>query len=508
MRKSFYKERSRNCSAWALRGVRRAAAKDVAQFTNHPPCILLVVLFVASSFIRCALGDSRHDGAGLVVGPLPDLQQGAQSGVFVSSKYIERYSALLPPELSDYVRKGAFTFEAVRRPRLDFAPPDTLIEGRNPVELDGNNSVPATLSDLVQFPFPPGADLDDERNSQRLGAKILWNTITQFWRWQYSSIPLTVQTHIIRSGIVRQTSLLVERLFPRSFGLSPGRIAPLFREKIRFVSPGILSGFQWLTLRFLGTDEDYMWAASPATNSVRQLTGSNRSDPLYSSGISAEDLFVWSGKIELAKFVKVEKRDMLVPLYDNKWGAFEPGQAGCLTAKGPSTPLQSNGVARRFAGAPSWLPANIVFALRSVWILNFESVDLFALESSQTVYVDEESMLPVYKAVVDQSGIVGKFSIGIIGLIKQDSGNAPFSMGQILLHSDLDTVTLINADSVTICDHLGAGRTLDDFDPAGMKIGLNKRKDEKSNRAASSNRSGSSVSEDQISQEELASDER
>jgi hypothetical protein len=244
----------------------------------------------------------------------------------------------------------------------------------------------------------------------------------------------------------------------------------MFREKISALNPQPLLGLTWLTLRFLGSVNDYMWAASPINGQVRQMTGSNRADTIFMGAFSPDDLFVWSGKVEGVEPTSVRLVKMLVPVVEGNATAQPSNNGICGTTDfAKSSPIDLNLGTERFADLPGWIPTNVRMTLRPLWRIEMMSRDPFSLDARQTLYVDAETMLPVYRVVWEQDGRMRKFVMGIFGKVSTTESNGVGWRGQIMLVPGAATRAVLTLQRLEACTQLIPGKNLIDFDPS--KIG-------------------------------------
>jgi hypothetical protein len=299
--------------------------------------------------------------------------------------------------------------------------------------------------------------------------KILWNAAGAIAQHKLFAERFKVAIFQRPDTSPHWLEFLVERLYPLGLGQSPGTEKPLFREKISALKPEAIKALSWLTLRFFGPGEDFVWAASPMINSIRQMTGSNRSDAMFSRIFAPDDLFVWSGKNELVEPLSISAESMLVPIVETQESATER-QASCVTKifSGVSD-VQLNADSRRFAGAGGWVPSNTVMVLRNIWKIELSSRDPFTNDVRQAVYVDMESGLPVYKVVWDQAGRVSRVLGGLLRSLNDEAlGSHAVWAGQFIIYPGDSARTVLVAQEFTRCDTTVKGKELADFDPSSF----------------------------------------
>lgn len=403
-------------------------------------------------------------------GPLPDPLKGAKSGAVVSAKHSQLYRKLLPPELAELLDVGEFQFEAFlqpREPKRWVAPKSDRTDIFEVTASGELRAIPASGLRSLMFEVPSVVQ-GDPRN---LAHKILWNAAGAVAQSKLITSRMKIAIFQRADATAHWVEFLVERLYPLGLGQSVGREKPVFREKISARRPEAIEKLSWLTLRFFGPGEDFVWAASPMINSIRQMTGSNRSDSIFSRMFAPDDLFVWSGKNELVEPISISSQPLLVPIVEFSEASAEK-QGSCVTRKfSGSSEIQLNADSRRFVGAGGWVPTNTVMVLRDVWRIEVSSRDPFTNDVRQVIYVDKDSGLPVYKVVWDQAGRVIKVVGGILRAVSDEvlADHAVWGGGYILHPSDGGR-TVVMVDEMSRCEAMTPGRSLEDFDPSSYVL--------------------------------------
>lgn len=400
-------------------------------------------------------------------GPLPDLQAGAKSGALVTKGHIDKYRTILPPELAELLDRNEFAFEAVLRPKSADLLGDSGPAPSTTYSVDDKGEIsPAPVS--VSAPLFGIVQSEEESLKQKLeGWKILWNTTVAQWKLKSMSASMSLVTFGSGSDDGKRIDFTVSRIYPPALGQSPGTLKPMFREKISAVSPQPLLGLTWLTLRFLGTVGDYMWAASPINGDVRQMTGSNRGDVIFNGAFSPDDLFVWSGKVEGVEPTSVKLVKMLIPVVDGGATVQSTNNEICGAADFSKTsPVTLNLSSERFADLPGWVPTNVRMTLRNLWRVEMMSRDPFSPDARQILYVDADTMLPVYRVVWEQDGRMRRFIMGILGQVPTSAGTSPGWRSQIMLSPSTGGRAVLTLQRLETCSQLIAGKNIIDFDPS------------------------------------------
>jgi hypothetical protein len=423
------------------------------------------VTVVVSASGNLARGDDPAVPKG--AGPLPDLSKGAKVGVTVTAQHAQLYRMLMPPEVASMLDRGEFAFEAVVKPReparfetqrqSDASLPTITSSG----VVNDTSGGRAFISPMFDLPRSAMGDLTS------VAYKVLWNTASLTWRYASFASTQSVLIFTTPEGEPRKLEFDVERVHPRKLGEVTGTLEPIFRERISARKPSAIESLSWLTLRFFGNGEDFVWAASPVINAIRQITGSNRSDAMFTGVFSPDDLFVWSGKVELVEPSGLTLLPMLVPLLEAKETKVE-AREGCVirTTRGEGG-VVLNYQSARFKGAGGWVPTNTVMGLRAVWRMDLTSKDPFSLDPRQTLYVDRDTGLPVYRVVWDDAGRLRRVTVGILRSFQQEGGPAEVALaGQVQVHGSSTGRLMLLTDSFVTCTGYQPGRSKVDFDPS------------------------------------------
>ncbi len=402
------------------------------------------------------------------VGPLPDFTKGAKSGVFLTREYVDKYRALLPRELAELISSNDFACEVAlhpQRPEL-FERVDKNEPSASQITAEGALS-PVPQKVIGPF-FPATSEATTESDRARRAYEVLWNVHSRVWALRSSAFSLKLSIFKDPRSEGRKVEFLLERVYPQSLGAKPGQLEPLFREKISATAPPILSPLKWLTLRFVGDVDDYVWVSSPITAKTRQLTGSNRSDLLFTGAFSPDELFVWSGKVEHVEPSALALVPMLVPVLEAPIANASQGRESCRTLDFGSSPLLLNAQSHRFANGPGWIPTNVRFVVRSVWKIELITKDPFSSDARQTLYVDALTHQPIYRSVWEHDGRLRRFIIGVLGSAIGNGAYYPTWAGQILFSPMDGGRSVLVPASAEICDTFIPGRSIEDFDPSKL----------------------------------------
>jgi hypothetical protein len=433
-----------------------------------PAFLVAILAVVIGSWCEFAAADVPSLSIPEGVGPLPDFRKGAKSGVFVTREHIDKYRPLFPRELSELIARNEFACEVAlnsQRPELydaapkaEAAPPTITAEG-------GLSPVPGKIAGLIFRPIVEDPSDSDQRSR---AYEVLWNVHSALWAKQSSAHGLMLSIFKDPHSGGSKIEFSVERVYPQSLGVKPGKLESLFREKISGVAPQVLSPLKWLTLRFVGDVDDYVWVSSPITTKTRQLTGSNRSDLVFAGAFTPDDLFVWSGKVEYVEPTALSLVPMLVPVLESPMGEAPVRRDSCERIDFSGSPLLLNAQSHRFQNGAAWIPTNVRFVVRAVWKVDLTTKDPFSLDARQTLYVDAGTSQPIYRSVWGHDGRLRRFVLGVLGSVIE-SGTYRAVWGGELLFSPVDGGRSVLVPTYAeACSGFTPGRTIHDFDPSTL----------------------------------------
>lgn len=371
---------------------------------------------------------------------------------------VDRYRDRLPHELYVQVKrdKASFVVGKTPVPKASYTSTKVAPSAKYTLSEEGVFSAPEKVS-FSQAVFA-SATLD-RGSLQARGYQILWNASSALWHHPRISVESSVYMHQAGDDEPNRLVVRLARIHPALYPDTPGTLTPIFREKIQLLKPQALSTLSWLTLRFFGSDEDYVWVSSPAIKKIRQLTGSNRDDPMFAAMLAPNDFLVWSGKVEGVKPLAVETVKVLVPVYEEevKKGSDD---ASCRIYD------FANGFSR-YNHSKNWFPDSVKFYEREAWRIELESLDPYSNDSQQVLYVDKESNLPVYGASYSISGEFRRFRMGVLGAVGNDKDREPLIVGQIVTSTQGWRIS-VNTEHVSLCGAEDGKTVLVDFDPASF----------------------------------------
>lgn len=426
-----------------------------------------------AAFFSASLSLAQNEAVDLSTVPLPDgvpeLPALEEAPLTISGSNINEFRAVLPLEITPLFRSGNLTVAAQRALKFIWRLDDTW-EGlsrqaaqTNERLIDQGTLLPE-LKLEPSFAFGSSFDLIPRESEAAAGAKIAWNTQSALWGQRAIEAPFDLFWY--KDGRVQRLIRgILLRAYPQLLGNSTvASNRQLFREKLVLRSPEALSGLTMLTFRFLGTTEDVTWMYSPAIKKARQLTGSNRSDALFRSSLSLDDFFVWSGKPELVDAKLDSTKIVLGAFASPELAPLTILENGCATV-GPAG--SEAGIKSGLSNVATVFLSSSIFVPRRTWRVELTGRDPYSLYGRQVIYVDHDSMLPLYKFVYDRSGHLWKSIVGVYGLAATHDRKVRRTFQSLMYiynHRD-NTVQVVRMPSYTTCSTESEMLKAAQFDP-------------------------------------------
>ena len=420
--------------------------------------------------------------------PLPEAGSSSTSGTIISAENVTFYKEILIPELYRLIRFNQTSIDAARRVRYELSYDSRWDSGTNALvkttkEFDKSGNLEFNFPRDRGFLFGDDSIIDEEwdilstgqdskdkaAQSEFLAKKILWNINSTFWSQGFIEFHLRLLW--LKDGKVwRNARGSFDRIYP--WILDPNFTLPqLFREKLSFYYPEALQGLSWLTFRFQRPEEDLVWAYSPAINKVRQLTSSNRSDSLITSGVSADDFLGWSGNPNFYRAKIEDKIVTLVPFPNADQPVLDDSLQPCYRLSNPNLSGSDQSLWNfenpKFRGGPDWLPIKAVFTPREVYKIELATKDPYSLYGREILYVDSGTMMPVYKIVFDRAGRHWKTIISSFGIAstRDRERRIPYNGFTVVLDAIADKSYVIDYSKLRYCDSYPQDVKLSQFDP-------------------------------------------
>jgi hypothetical protein len=458
--------------------VRQSASK---KYLKNP---LLWRFFVALFFIAVeAAAQPRAPAtpqAAASAFALPQATPGAITSLHINSQNASQFKTLIIPELYPLVKNGSADFSAVNNLLYSWRYDDEFI--RNSLAANGEALLPdggLKAGTQIKRGFVLGVSdaLKQETNPARFAQKVLWDVESTLWAQGALDLGLDLMWFKNQGLAARLNGVLTRVYLPI---LAPDdTTGQIFREMLKFQSPASISALTFLTFRFPGQEEDALWLYSPAVKKTRELTGSNRADPLMRSAVSLDDLFGWSGKLEWVEPVLDKSLVALVPFPSLSMAELDkmPGEPNCWSVKEPLSidPLLSDASRwsldmqnRTFSNFP--VPAGTLFVPRQLWRLELNPRDPFSLYGRQVLYIDPAIMLPVYKVVYTRSGSLWKLAVTSWGLAagKDLARKAPYPSFTLINDLQKNEFSVVDYIQPSFCDAFTEQIKLSNFDPTKL----------------------------------------
>ena len=204
-------------------------------------------------------------------------------------------------------------------------------------------------------------------------------------------------------------------------------------ETLRFLSPRTLSGLSYNTSRSQGDDIDLYWSCSSLIDKPRRLPSAQRGVGMLGGNFSLDDIFVSSKKLQDGISRIIGEKKMLLS-FSSKEPLFlmdsSPVSQSIVSQLGPAFSLSEHSVEpllSRSSGSPTstfwnalvrawptntaWLPTNVVFYERDVWLIETVFKDAFYPSAREVLVIDKQSNLPFYKLSYEKNGLLRKIVI-------------------------------------------------------------------------------------------------
>jgi hypothetical protein len=272
------------------------------------------------------------------------------------------------------------------------------------------------------------------------------------------STQLKFNLETLRGKLYSKTSNELTRIY---FPQSEDDLSQQFREKISISSPDTLSRYTWLTFRFFKNPFDRVWIYSPKGKKSRPIAPQLRSESLFFSALSADDLFGFSGNLNNVEVTFGAVETQLIPI---KKGAFSLSKVGScnIFLKHQSPPLD---------GKETSLPTNITIpstelTSRETIAISLVHQDPFNNYGKVSLILDRQSRIPVYKKTELRNGELLSLSINALASIEKDSKEVSiWTYGQ---HTEKAS-SLIEYQEYTVCSENQFQLEIGDFDPARLE---------------------------------------
>jgi len=369
---------------------------------------------------------------------VPSLSASIADGeTMIDAESVDKFATLVLPALEHLVKKGGMPLPAIQK--LPFPDYSSVL---------WKSDVAGGIAG--HFPFPLVREEGEAERALQIikNGEFLWQfppaleASVSYFRFRASFEPTTLRFKLTRSY---QTA---ER---------PYSANQLFREFVSFEEPSALSPLQFFTIRFSDQKTDRIWEQSGPAG-TRSLEPWLRQERAAGGLFVLDDLFVNSGSAAAYDYGEVQSTTQLVP-----FSAVSPKIAeednGCVVSTQDSETPQFNAFSKRFVRALGWVPTELVFVPRRVFLIKAFPRSPYSHEAELLIVVDRETMLPVMKVVRSDTGGLLRVVLGAFSIIKTKSGSIlPVIRHVISVTGGAREVDALSFDSVRRC---GAARAIE-----------------------------------------------
>jgi hypothetical protein len=208
-------------------------------------------------------------------------------------------------------------------------------------------------------------------------------------------------------------------------------------EVFRLHEPAVVGGYAQLLLRRLDGVERYS-VFSPVVAKLRPLPSSIRSDVVLQGQLAPSDLMIFGenlhstaatflGTTDLFAFFASETA-LPAEIVDGEDGKPVIQVAGMYqAAEGRGTMVRWNGEQNQFAQFVPWMPLSTTLHPRRVLIVQATSKDPFTAFGKIILFLDRETLLPLYKLVYSEWGALERVVVAVWAIAEsKDLGRVPF----------------------------------------------------------------------------------
>lgn len=434
------------------------------------------------------------------VPPLPSPRD-RSGGLIVTSRNEVSFEDLLLAPVAVWLKEDRFVMRVVRNIDFSWKFAADWEEGSRKnsllADLDPTGSVVWKEEPAAAAPFGDAERVNTESDPERRAQKILWNIEYRQGAAKDTLYDLELVWMGAQNALRRASGLSYRRVFhsaaeqqnalPKAKVAAPvaekgapaekaATVEPpsapeqagdlLRQELFHLYAPPVVYGYSQIGWRYRGVEDDRYWMHSPILGATRELLPSNRSDSILGSGLSLDDLSVWSAKPQTVHAKVVAEKVLLLPFSAlNYYRTEMQPAAGLPSAKLGQTPADAalkpesvltargfhqrsdgalamvlwNSDTKQFAQFPPWVPTTVFFVPRKVWIIELAPKDPYYSVGREILIVDQESQLPFYKLVYDRFGEYRKTIIGSWGLAQARDGRVRFPFSTFVMAVDRDS---------------------------------------------------------------------
>lgn len=369
---------------------------------------------------------------------VPVLASSLSEGeTMIDAESVGQFSTIVLPALEHVVKRGGMPLPAVRQ--LPFADHRELLWAGKGTRAGKANP----------FPFPGvGDDGEPDLAEPELALHLMQNgqalwqnppaleASVGYYRYRDGYEPSSLHFSLIRSSTTAQ---------------QPYSASQLFRELVSFDAPPGILPLQFLTIRFSNTTGDRVWEQSGPAG-VRSLEGWLRHERTAGGLFVLDDLFVHAASPAAYDYREVLAAIQLVPFSAISQPQVTEDASGCVTMTQDRQNPQFNSFLKRFARANGWVPTELVFVPRRVFVIKAVPKSPYPVEAEITIVVDRSTMFPVMKVVRSDSGSLLRVVLGGFTLVRTKEGFVvPFIRQVVSISGGAGEVDALSFEEVRRC---------------------------------------------------------
>lgn len=456
-------------------------AKLVGVFVRLAGAVLAVVLPVTAEDASVESSpEVLSSDLSLVSKLLPEPGPNNEVFLTVQASNAPQLKSLIVPEIYPLVRDGQLSMPAVRELHFEWRYDDEFLqasEAFKPETLVDDKKI-LQLENIGRFlPFGAVSAQDSFHQSVAHGQALLWNLQSHWWSYGYVGQRF-VFSSFVQQRLERSLRGIFQRIYPVTIQ-KDRKGNQLFRELLKFEDPKEITGLALLGIRQMGEEEDSLWLYSPALKKTRQLTGSNRADPLLRSPFALEDFSPWSGKSEMVEPRFLGEGIFLAPFPSVKLAVLKNDidERSCLSTGESAAGTSSHDRTKfDFQKPAEWLlgdlviPRDVRFSPRRLWKIELSPKDPFLQQGRIVLYIDPIMMLPMYKMVYNRAGDLWR--IGMLGFglasTEDNSRRIPYLGFNSMYDLKQRNSGLLEFSEHKFCSQYPKGITLGLFDPSRL----------------------------------------
>ncbi len=188
----------------------------------------------------------------------------------------------------------------------------------------------------------------------------------------------------------------------------------------KIVEPYDVSGTATMLWSYQDLTEDQNFAYVPSIRRVRRTSPASRSDALFGSDFTVDDLAMYEGKIPDMEWKLAGTCDAyLVPyLSKDPIQVLTRPDGSYVNKDDHATPVYGYQV-EGWKGAP-WAPTNCIWVKRKLYLIDVHSKNPYYNYGKQLYWFDARTQIPVYKVVYDRTGKHWKTLLSIFTAVENE----------------------------------------------------------------------------------------